>query len=57
MGFASLLLDGMTSSGIFLQSAYKIPANFNDAVARMEPTGRANARPTMNSAKSGAQIA
>jgi hypothetical protein len=37
MGFASLLLDGMTSSGIFLQSAYKIPANFNDARARGDP--------------------
>src|SRR6266403_5683624 len=30
MTFPSLLVDPMTSSGVFLKSAYKTPANFSD---------------------------
>jgi len=30
MIFPSLLLDATTSSGVFLKSAYKTPANFNE---------------------------
>jgi hypothetical protein len=33
MTFPGLLLGDITSSGVFLKSAYKTPANFNDYAA------------------------
>jgi hypothetical protein len=40
-----LLLDAMTSSGVFLKSAYKTPANFNDR--RSGRHGLATATPSL----------